>query len=172
MNVRLMSSEEWERKRFSLLRFIRSHGERRITQAGWLRLVALAAAELERPGTAVAVAHTAGGQPAGIAFAAGYGDDACFVVVHPALRGRGICRSLLSRLADEWGRLTCRVAADNTASLAACFAAGLVAVGLESGPTGKATLRLVRQPRTAGAAEGREAASGDVLAGLASPLRR
>ncbi|GIO12573.1 hypothetical protein J19TS2_21280 [Cohnella xylanilytica] len=147
MNVTVLAPEEWERRRFALLRFARRHGDRRITQAGWLKLVALDAKGLGRPGTAVAVAYTAGGLPAGIAFAAGYGEEACVVAVHPALRGRGIARGLLARLAGEWGRLTCRVASDNAASLAACFAAGLVAVGLEAGPTGKPTLRMVYPAR-------------------------
>ncbi|MCC3375706.1 GNAT family N-acetyltransferase [Cohnella sp. REN36] len=164
MIVRLLASEEWERARFPLLRFVLRHSDRRITQAGWRRMVNAGKDALALPGTAVAVAFTACGQPAGVAFAQGYGEDACLVAVHPALRGRGIGRRLLMRLAEPWGRLSCNVAADNPASLAMCQAAGFASSGLHVGPTGKPTLRLVWRPASEsdvgvpvlpGAAEGR-----------------
>ncbi|MBB6672332.1 GNAT family N-acetyltransferase [Cohnella nanjingensis] len=156
MIVRLLTSEEWDRSRFAMLRFVLRHGERRITQAGWRRMVTASAATLAEPGTAVAVAFTACGQPAGVAFAQGYGEGACVVAVHPALRGRGIGRRLLQHLAEPWGRLSCSVASDNPASLAMCYAAGFAASGTHAGPTGKPTLRLVWRP---GAPEAEPAAA-------------
>lgn len=169
MIIRMLNPGEWDTRRFSLLRFVRRHGERRIAASAWLRLVRLQAGELASPGVAVAVAFTAGGQPAGVAFAAGYGEEACLAVVHPALRGRGICRSLIAKLGERWGRLSCRVAADQTASLAAGFAAGLVAVGLDSGPTGKPALRLEgRWPLGESGERGSAAASGFGAADLAA----
>ena len=164
--VQLLTPDEWARERFPLLRFVRRHGESRCAKADWLRLVALRPEALAAPGTAVAVVRTAGGMAAGLAFAAGFGEDACVFAVHPALRGRGIGRGLLARLAAEWGRLGCRVAADNAPGLAACFAAGLVAVGLERGPTGKPALRLRFAP---GAAEPGAAAGIGEAAGAAAP---
>ncbi|CAM3741731.1 hypothetical protein COLU111180_06055 [Cohnella lubricantis] len=179
MNVELLTAEEWERKRLPLLRFVRTHGDRGIGSAAWLRLVRLQAAELNLPGTAIAVMFTAGGQPAGVAFAAGCGEEACLAVVHPALRGRGICRSLLARLGMEWGRLSCRVPLGQTASLAACFAAGFVAVGLESLPAGKPALRLefgqsLSSVRSAGSVSGVSGVSGvkaEAAAGSAAAAR-
>lgn len=144
VNILLLSASEWEAQRFQLLRFVRRHGERRISGAAWRKLLKAGAAELGEPGAAIAVAYTQSGCPAGIAYAESFGDGACLVAVHSALRGRGIGRRLLDALANRWGKLVCRVALDNPASLAMCFAAGFVGVGLESGPTGKPTLRLQR----------------------------
>lgn len=143
LHYKLLDPSEWEKQRFQLLRFVRRHGERRITGRAWQQLLLAGETELASPGTAIAVAYTQGGCPAGLAFADKYGETVCLVAVHPALRGRGIGRRLLSELARPWSRLTCTVALDNAASVAMCFAAGLVAVGLETGPTGKPTLRFV-----------------------------
>ncbi|MBB6733526.1 GNAT family N-acetyltransferase [Cohnella zeiphila] len=145
-NVRLLTPEDWAKERFLLLRFVRRHLDRHFAETDWRRLVALRPDALAAPGTAVAVARTAGGMAAGVAYASGFGEDALVFAVHPALLSRGIGQALLGRLAAEWGRLSCRVAADNPAGLAACFAAGLVAVGLERGPAGKPALRLQYRP--------------------------
>lgn len=150
---RLLSPEEWAQQRFQLLRFVRRHGERRIKDSSWRQLANTGRKRLSEPGTAFAISCTPGGWPAGIAYAENFGENACLVAVHPALRGRGIGRSLLGCLASHCGKLTCRVAADNPASLAMCFAAGFIAVGLETGPTGKATLRLLWQPDRQGGTE-------------------
>ncbi len=149
LNYRLLEPDQWESGRFQLLRFVRRHGERRITALAWQKLLLVSEAELALPGTAIAVAYTQGGCPAGVAFADQYGESVCLVTVHPALRGRGVGRKLLGVLTEPWGRLTCNVAIDNAPSVAMCFAAGFVAVGLETGPTGKPTLRFVRQGREA-----------------------
>ena len=155
LQYRLLEPNQWENGRFQLLRFVRRHGERRITTFAWQKLLLASEAELSQPGTAIAVAYTQGGCPAGVAFADQYGESVCLVAVHPALRGRGVGRKLLGVLAEPWERLTCNVAIDNAASVAMCFAAGLVAVGLETGPTGKPTLRFVwrMHPRDSALAE-------------------
>jgi GNAT superfamily N-acetyltransferase len=115
VNVHLIPPGDWAKERFPLLRFVRRHGDRRCGESDWRRLVALQPDGLTAPGTAVAVARTAGGMAAGVAFAAGFGEEACLFAVHPALRTRGIGRALLGRLAAEWGPLSCRIAADNGA---------------------------------------------------------
>lgn len=143
---RLLTPEQWEEQRFQLLRFVRRHAERRITDAAWRRLLNTGKHKLSQPGTALATAYTHGGVPAAVAYAENFGEDACLVVVHPALRRRGIGRNLLRILAVHCGKLTCRVAADNPASLAMCFAADFVAVDLGIGPTGKSTLHFRWQP--------------------------
>ncbi|MFC5529328.1 GNAT family N-acetyltransferase [Cohnella yongneupensis] len=159
LQYRRLDPVEWDKQRFLLLRFVRRHGERRITGHAWQQLLLAGEAELASPGTAIAVAYTQGGCPAGVAFAEKFGESVCLVAVHPALRGRGVGRQLLSELAEPWERLTCNVAIDNAASVAMCFAAGLVAVGLETGPTGKPTLRFVwkRDAGTAPSADQAEA---------------
>jgi GNAT superfamily N-acetyltransferase len=104
----LLPPEDWAKERFPLLRFVRRHLDRRGADAGWQRLLALRPEALAAPGTAMAVARTAGGMAVGVAFAAEFGEDALVVAVHPALRGRGIGRELLGRLASEWERLAGR----------------------------------------------------------------
>ncbi|MFD0672954.1 GNAT family N-acetyltransferase [Cohnella sp. GCM10027633] len=164
LTYRLLDPAEWEKQRFQLLRFVRRHGERRISGRAWQRLLLAGESELSRPGAAIAVAYTQGGCPAGVAYADQYGDDVCLVAVHPALRGRGVGRTLLRSLAEPWERLACSVAIDNAASVAMCFAAGLVAVGLETGPTGKPTLRFVwRQGESDGQSAEREESGGAAL---------
>lgn len=156
LHYRLLEPDQWENGRFQLLRFVRRHGERRITALAWQKLLLASDMELSQPGTAIAVAYTQGGCPAGVAFADNYGESVCLVAVHPALRGRGVGRKLLGLMAEPWERLTCNVAIDNAPSLAMCFAAGLVAVGLETGPTGKPTLRFVWRKQEQAAAHADE----------------
>ncbi|MFC0333210.1 GNAT family N-acetyltransferase [Paenibacillus sepulcri] len=93
------------------------------------------------PPAAVAIALE-GGKLAAIAFAADAGKRACLVVVHPGHRGRRIGSALLSELRGHFGGLMCSVAADNPASMQMCFHAGMKAVELFTGPTGKPTLRF------------------------------
>jgi len=90
---------------------------------------------------AIAVA-VENGKLAGFAFAKDAGRLACLVVVHPQMRGHGVGKELLTTLHHHFGHLTCMVAADNPASMQMCFHAGMVAVELFDGPTGKPTLRF------------------------------
>jgi len=83
-----------------------------------------------------------GGKLAAFAFAADAGKQACLVVVHPLQRGQRLGSVLLKELHRHFGSLACSVAADNPASMQMCFHAGMKAVGLFSGPTGKPTLRF------------------------------
>ncbi|QYR20411.1 GNAT family N-acetyltransferase [Paenibacillus sp. sptzw28] len=116
--------------------------------SGIRMLNAAQAAKAKEPGgnadaplTAVAVA-VAGGKLAAFAFAAQAGERACLVVVRPELRGQGAGSALLKALHGRFGRLACSVAADNPASMQMCFRAGMKAVGMSTGPTGKPTLRF------------------------------
>jgi len=97
-------------------------------------------------GTAAIAVAVDAGRLVGFAFAADAGERACIVAVHPDTRGKGVGSSLIKALHSRWGRLTCSVAADNPASMQMCFRAGMKAVGLTTGPTGKPTLRFESQP--------------------------
>jgi GNAT superfamily N-acetyltransferase len=123
MIVQKMSPSAWESRRFALLRFVLRHGDRRIDRLSWRRLVTADEDSLRREGTAIAVAYTPGGQPAGIAFAENYGEAACLVAVHPAFRSRGIGRSLLQAIADGREPPACRPASGSAESLPAFPAA-------------------------------------------------
>ncbi len=133
MNVQLLTPAQWSRHRDRLIRLIKSWGSGRLTGAGLAALEALQPADLEprqlagsrsAPAAAIAVVTTEDGKTAGAAFAREAGLEACLVAVAPPLRGRGAGSLLLKALQERWGHLSCRVAADNTASMKMCFRAG------------------------------------------------
>jgi len=150
MDLVRLKPAQWPLWRNRLLRFARRYGDRRLTVAG-LRAMLLAG---DRHGAAAAptaaqaaspydviLAHR-GGKLLGFAFAADAGRSACLVAVHPEARGQGVALALIRKLLGACGGLCCHVAADNTASLRLFFRAGLKAVAVEEGPTGKPTLKL------------------------------
>ncbi|PYI57088.1 GNAT family N-acetyltransferase [Paenibacillus flagellatus] len=140
--IKTIPSERFDDCRGRLLRFVRAYGERRITVEALRWLGGVSAAELDEPHTAVAAAFD-GKRLVGLACAARHGERAAFVVVHPAWRGAGIGPALLRELIGRLGRLTCVVACDNTPSMAMCFRAGMTAVQLTTGGSGRPALRFV-----------------------------
>ena len=137
----LSSPEEWPHARQQCDDFFRRYSNKRLTREGYHRLALLSYDEL-LPGTSImgaTVRSDVGRIPVGMCFAADYGEGACMVAVHPLYRNRHIGSSLIrSQLSNSGGR--CKVAADHSASLQMCFHAGLQAIALEQGPTGKPTL--------------------------------
>ncbi|WP_235439837.1 N-acetyltransferase [Paenibacillus sp. DMB20] len=134
---------EWPDIRRQCYEFMRRFGSKRLTVEGCFHLKTLALDRLKQPGTALTAVTVRGEQgrmPIGLSFAAGYGQTACLVAVHPLYRGRRIGTSLLLYQLSRLGRLRCKVAVDNIASLQMCFHAGMRAIALEAGPTGKPTL--------------------------------
>ncbi|SDT27519.1 Acetyltransferase (GNAT) family protein [Paenibacillaceae bacterium GAS479] len=143
MKIVLLTPKQWTRSREQLIRMMIAWGGGRLSATGLAALQAMRPSELEAsesaPEAAVAVLLQ-DGRPAGAAFARKAGREACLVAVSPPARGRGAGSGLLLKLQLLWGSLACRVAADNTASLNMCFRAGMTAIGLVDGPTGKPTL--------------------------------
>jgi len=142
----------WKRQLAGLLQFVREHGERRITLDSCKRLARLTPEQLSQPGLSLLVATVRGQhgrQLSGISFVSDFGKESCLVAVHPLYRNRHTGTELLTAQLKRLGSLTCSVATDNTASLKMCFNAGLVAVALTSGPTGKPTL-LLQSPQHLG----------------------
>jgi GNAT superfamily N-acetyltransferase len=79
----------------------------------------------------------------GFAFAASCGERACMVVTHPSSRKQGVGATMLGKLRSYFGgKLSCDVALDNPASIQMCFGAGLHAVSMHDGPTGKPTMHF------------------------------
>ncbi|GGF85811.1 hypothetical protein GCM10010912_33880 [Paenibacillus albidus] len=139
----------WKNRIAGLLSFMREHGDRRLTHRGCKVLAGLTPSQLALPGTSLLVATVRGQQGrqlAGVSFVSDYGKTACLVAVHPLYRNRRTGTSLMSAQLERLGRLECCVAADNIPSLKMCFNAGLAAVSLTIGPTGKATLLLRSLP--------------------------
>ncbi|MDQ0191817.1 N-acetyltransferase [Paenibacillus wynnii] len=145
-------SGPWNRQLASLVQFVRHHGERRITSDSCRRLARLTPEQLRVPGVSLLVATVRGQhgrQLSGISFVSGYGKESCLVAVHPYHRSKHTGTALLIAQLQRLGSLECYVASDNSASLKMCFNAGLVAVSLRNGPTGKPTL-LLRSPQSTG----------------------
>lgn len=139
----LAGPEEWPHARHQCGEFFRRYSSKRLTREGYQRLASLSYDELLQPGTSIVAATVRGdiGRiPVGICFAADYGESACMIAVHPLYRNRQIGSSLIRSQLSRFGRLRCKVAADHTASLQMCFHAGMQAIALEQGPTGKPTL--------------------------------
>lgn len=139
----LSSPEEWPHARQQCSEFFRRYSNKRLTREGYQRLASLSYDELLQPGTSIVAATVRGdiGRiPVGICFAADYGESACMIAVHPLYRNRQIGSSLIRSQLSRFGRLRCKVAADHTASLQMCFHAGMQAIALEQGLTGKPTL--------------------------------
>ncbi|WP_410511998.1 N-acetyltransferase [Paenibacillus sp. BR2-3] len=138
-------SGPWNRHLADLLQFIRHYGERRITMDSCRRLARLTPELLGQPGVSLLVATVRGQygrQLSGVSFVSGFGKESCLVAVHPLYRNKHTGTALLAAQLQRLGCLECSVASDNAASLKMCFNAGLVAVALNSGPTGKPTLLL------------------------------
>lgn len=131
-----------EKYRGTLLRFAEKFGDGRITRTAMHWLHNVSPAQLEQPEDVIVVALEEG-TIIGLGCAAGRGDHSSFIVVHPQYRGRQVGQKLLATIKEQTGKLTCTVAVDNIPSLTMCFRAGLHAVDLFEGPTGKPTLKFV-----------------------------
>ncbi|BCG58464.1 GNAT family N-acetyltransferase [Paenibacillus sp. URB8-2] len=157
---------QWSRQRDALLAFLRRHADKRITPEGWMTLADLTPERLSAPGSSLLTAtirDQLGSQLAALSFVTDYGKETCVIAVHTLYRGKGIGASLLRAQLERLGKLECRVASDNAASLKMCFNAGLAAVGLTRSPSGAAVLHLRSFPPAFSRAE---------AAGKAAELRR
>ncbi|WP_164779555.1 GNAT family N-acetyltransferase [Paenibacillus kobensis] len=150
MDIVRLKPAQWPLWRNRLLHFAQRYGDRRLTAGGLRALIAAGggsalplAAPVAPPSSpfAAVIAHQ-DGKLLGFAFAADSGRSACLVAVHPNARSQGVGHALICGLIDHFGGLCCHVASDNPASLRLFFKAGLKAVALEEGPTGKPTLLL------------------------------
>ncbi|MBM7565405.1 GNAT family N-acetyltransferase [Paenibacillus sacheonensis] len=147
MQVKLLSPSQWSSAKEKITRFLYRYGDSRITHAGLAALNELPPARLAASarGAATPAAVAVGvqdGKLVAVAFAEDGGERACFVVVAPDFRGQGVGSMLLRAMHRQMGRLTCSVASDNPTSMNMCFRAGMKAVSLHTGPTGKPTLRF------------------------------
>jgi len=125
--IRFVTPVKWILHRRRLLAFAAAFGEGAIGEDALRRLAELDPVLLGRPdrtGAACAVAKLGGGT-AGVALAADWGRSAFAVVVHPAVRGRGIGTSLTRALLKRTGTLDCRVPASDSRAVAMCRRAGL-----------------------------------------------
>lgn len=149
MELKLLTSSEWLLEQRRLISFAGSFGDKRLTVSTIHALRHLDGSLLEKSVKedyeAVIAVAMQNKRVVGFGFAADGGEGGCMVVVHPEARSLGIGGAIVGAMIERLGKLTCNVATDNTASIALCFRLGMTAVSMHQGPTGKPTLRFVRE---------------------------
>ncbi|XEC96449.1 GNAT family N-acetyltransferase [Paenibacillus tarimensis] len=149
MIVKTVTPEMWSAVKRRLIAFALRYGDRRLTKLGLQAMQRLESEDLDSSvdGDANAVVAVAfhDNKLVGVGAAIEYGKSACLLAVHPETRGQGIGSALLQSMIRSCGRLSCTVALDNPASISVCFGAGMVAVGISRGPTGKPTIRFIHR---------------------------
>jgi ribosomal protein S18 acetylase RimI-like enzyme len=141
MPVREITPAALARIRSKLIRFIKIHSDKRITSQAIRWFTQLPEQALMEPGTLILV-YIENKKLVGCIAVGEYGRQESFLVVHKAARTNGIGMSLTKAALERLEKLYVRIAADNTASLKTCFAAGMVAFACIRGVTGKPTLWL------------------------------
>ncbi len=138
MKIYALSAEEFRRHRTRLVRFLRQHGERRITKDAlrWLEREPIHLCDEEGGGIWVVVD---GNRLVGMAALSDYGRRESVIAVHRDYRQKGVAQELIATMRERLGKLYGRIALDNFPSLKMSFAAGFVAFDLIEGPTGKPT---------------------------------
>lgn len=120
-----------------LLKFLRQHGDGRITHHALQWLKKLQPHQLNK-GTCITCALKQK-KLIGIVVFANYGLTESFTAVHKDHRNQKIGEKLLKYSLSHFDRLYTRVATDNLPSLKLCFSCGMTAFHLIKGPTGKPT---------------------------------
>ncbi|MCS1351635.1 N-acetyltransferase [Mechercharimyces sp. CAU 1602] len=140
MEFQTLTSEQFQRMCPYLIHFFKNQGEKRITYQSlrWLHNQQNTGYEL---GTIATVA-LAQKRLAGALVLGRYGIEESLLAVHSTYRNQEIAETLLLQAKEELGKLYGRIECDNSASLKACFNAGLMAFRLIQGTTGKPTLWL------------------------------
>ncbi|MFD0716460.1 GNAT family N-acetyltransferase [Paenibacillus sp. GCM10027626] len=146
MRIMLLPQNRWHEFRDILPAFAYRFGEQRLTADGMGTLCSLLSAPPSPASSAVITLAIEHQKLLGFAVAKDAGELACLVVVRAEMRGKGIGTKLMQSLCRHFGTLTCNVACDNYSSMQMCFRAGMAAVSMHEGPTGKMTLRFVRTP--------------------------
>ncbi|WP_138752475.1 GNAT family N-acetyltransferase [Paenibacillus sinopodophylli] len=148
MDLELLTPETWLAEQKRLIGFSIRFGDKRLAVSTIHALRKLDPSLLDQGLNgqygAAAILAKHGSRIVGFGFAEAGGEAACMVVVHPEARSLGIGGSLVQAMIQRLGKLSCNVAADNTASMALCFRLGMTAVSMHRGPTGKPTLRFER----------------------------
>ncbi|ERI08586.1 GNAT family N-acetyltransferase [Aneurinibacillus aneurinilyticus] len=141
MPVYAFSPDTFSRAREKLIRFSKTHGDRRITAKAIRWVQEMPEVDINQEGTLL-LAYVHSKKLLGFLAVAKYGIRESFLVVHPKARTQQIGKTLTEEAIHRLGKLYARVAADNMPSLKTCFAARMVAFSCIRGVTGKPTLWL------------------------------
>jgi ribosomal protein S18 acetylase RimI-like enzyme len=126
-----------------LLRFVKHHGDKRITRRAIEWLAQLEQSELAQAGNKL-VAALDDRKLVGLFAVADYGEKESFIVVHQDYRHSGLGKQLTVLVSAALPRLCVRVACDNTASLRLLERCGFTPYKQTIGPTGKPTVWFVK----------------------------
>ncbi len=135
-----VTAANWSAATNTILDLVRKHHDKHITRKAYNHLRLLKPTSLNKDGVALWTAWN-GRQLVGMILCEGYGVRTSMMVVHREFRSQGIAKELLRQATFSMGRFYGEVAADNTASLKACFGMGLVAYDVFL-RKGKPTLRV------------------------------
>ncbi|MEW9670693.1 GNAT family N-acetyltransferase [Ammoniphilus sp. 3BR4] len=141
MLIKQITPESLPKVRQRLIRFLKSHGDKRITKQGIRWLEGLNEAEVLHPGNVILVCIE-DKKLTGLIAVSDYGRQESYVAVHQDYRQRQTGVTLIEELMKRIDKAYGRVALDNVPSLKMCFAMGMVGFKLVTGPTGKPTLWL------------------------------
>ncbi|MDR6226657.1 GNAT family N-acetyltransferase [Desmospora profundinema] len=141
MRILILTPQLLARHRDRLIRFSLRFGDKRITHKAlrWLKQVPVNQPFPEGTWMAIALDRD---RLCGFILFGRFGLEEAFIVVHPSKRRQRVAEQLLELALNRLDRIYTRVACDNIPSLKLCFAMGLVAFRLVTGPTGKPTLIL------------------------------
>lgn len=142
----LVEHRHLHRLKTVIARFVRLHGDRRITRKARLWLKKVTAQQLRQPGNLLLLCHTES-RLIGVLAAGDHGREVMMIAVHRKHRSRHVGQQLLSRALSQLERMHARVALDNVPSIALFFASGWHAHGLKKGATGKPTLLFAGERR-------------------------
>lgn len=172
MEIRAINASNqthWETQYGHILSFIHQYGAGRIPSETLQALLKLSPRDLRLAGNSlltVQIRTEDGPRIAGVCCVKDYGNELCFVVVHPLYRKLGLGTRLLSEQIAVLGQLSCRVDLRHASSLNMCFRAGLSVTRLVKDTYGKSWLvleRVIRSKEDSGGSPMKFSKEGDLV---------
>ncbi|MCF6094616.1 GNAT family N-acetyltransferase [Microaerobacter geothermalis] len=143
MEIKSLNPSQFVKLKKSLLQFVISHGERKITSRAIQWIKELEPLKLDQPGYFLLIAAEEK-KLLGLTAVANYGTEESFVVVHKRERQQGISQEMIKFLFQQIDKIYGRVSLDNIPSIKMCLSMGMVGFKLVEGPTGKPTMWFAR----------------------------
>lgn len=141
MSIIRLTPGQFLSNRRKIIRFLRNHGDRRITLKAirWIREATKKDVEQEGFLALCALHHHS---IIGVMVIADYGRAESIIAIHKNHRNQRIAKTMVQQAISTLGKMYGRVAIDNIPSLKICLDNGMVAFHLFTGVTNKPTLWL------------------------------
>lgn len=141
MSIIRLTPAQFLNNRRKIIRFLRNHGDRRITLKAirWIKGATKKDVEQEGFLALCALHHNI---IIGVLVVADYGRVESLIAIHKKYRNQHIAKRMVQQAISTLGKMYSRVAMDNIPSLKICFDNGMVAFHLFTGVTNKPTLWL------------------------------